>query len=241
MFQIQFVKGTVVGEPRVTDVGCVFYLNTVHNMANNEKQTQRFLVNYKNTGKASGIHEGDHITFMGVIKGDEDGRPFIRENDSGERFTVFDVETFRVYKENEDFAFSLTIGNVGRDADARYTQSGKLVSSFGLATNEYKMKANNQFEKATIWWRVSTWENLADRVSNEVKKGMKLLLFGVLNYDPQTGGPRIWERDVDGMKVPAASYEMTAYNYKKLDKSTNGYSDGPEPYHQEVEEDVIPF
>jgi len=240
MFQVQFVKGTVIGDPKVTDVGCMFYLEAVHNVQDG-KQTQRFLVNYKSADNAKNIKKDQKVVFMGTIKGDDNGQPFIREGDDGQLFTVFDIETFKVYTENQDFAFSMIVGNVGKDADARYTQSGKLVSSFSFATNEYKMKAANQFEKATIWWRISTWENLADRISNEVKKGMKLLLFGVLNYDPETGGPRIWERDVDGMKVPAASYEMTAYNYKKLDKSSGGYADGPDPIQQDIPDDVIPF
>lgn len=239
MFQLNLVKGTVVGDIKPVDSGCMFYLDQV-NIVNDQEQKRRFLVNYRNKDKAGELKTGDRIVLMGTLKGDEGGRPFIREGNDGSVFTVFDIETYRVYREDEDFAFAMLLGNAGSDPDVRYTaESSKLVSSFSFATNEYKPKGNGQFEKSTIWWRASAWENVGERLGNMLKKGMKLFLFGVLNYDPATGGPRLWERDVDGMKVPASNYEMTVYNYKKLEKSEYGQDNVPDPINQS--DDVIPF
>jgi single-strand DNA-binding protein len=48
----------------------------------------------------------------------------------------------------------ILVGRVGITPEARYTQSGKLVTSFSLATQD--------FNKNTHWHKIIVWEKQAE-------------------------------------------------------------------------------
>lgn len=104
-------------------------------------------------------------------------------------------------------------GNVGRDAEMRYTPSGQAVTSFSLATNRQYTASNGEQVKETLWFRVSAWGKTAEICNQYVKKGMKVLVEGRLTADPNTGGPRVWTGQ-DG--APRASFEVTAATVRFL-------------------------
>jgi single-strand DNA-binding protein len=105
------------------------------------------------------------------------------------------------------------IGNVGRDAEMRYTPSGQAVTSFSVAHTE-QFESNSESRKKTIWVRVSVWGKLAEVCNKYVKKGMLVRVEGKLNGD-NDGNPRIYNKQ-DG--TPASSFEMTAFSVMFLSK-----------------------
>ncbi len=104
-------------------------------------------------------------------------------------------------------------GNVGRDAEMRYTPTGQAVTSFSIATNRQYTASNGEQVKETLWFRVSAWGKTAEICNQYVKKGMKVLVEGRLTGDPNTGGPRVWTGQ-DGS--PRASFEVTAATVRFL-------------------------
>lgn len=104
-------------------------------------------------------------------------------------------------------------GNVGRDAEMRYTPSGQAVASFSVATNRQYTASSGEQVKETIWFRISAWGKQAEVCNQYVKKGMKVLVEGRLTADQGTGGPRIWSGN-DG--TPRASFEVTAATVRFL-------------------------
>jgi len=66
------------------------------------------------------------------------------------------------------------IGNVGRDPSVRYTQGGKCVASLSLAST-YKKEGRPD---VTSWFKVTVWDELAERVGENVKKGDFILVEG---------------------------------------------------------------
>ena len=128
-------------------------------------------------------------------------------------------------------------GNVGRDAEMRYTPSGAAVASFSVATNRSYTASSGEQVKETIWFRISAWGKQAEICNQYVKKGMKVLVEGRLNPDPATGGPRIWTgKD----STPNASFEVTAATVRFLSSRDS------EPAQQDAgdmlpPEDDIPF
>lgn len=44
-------------------------------------------------------------------------------------------------------------GNVGKDADLRFTQSGKAVANFSVAMNETFKNGNGEKEQRVEWFR----------------------------------------------------------------------------------------
>lgn len=134
----------------------------------------------------------------------------------------------------------ILVGNLGRDPEMRYTPSGQAVTNFSVAVNDnYTSSAGEKIER-TIWVRVSTWGKQAENCNQYLKKGRKVLVEGRLVSDPDTGGPRVWERQ-DGTKT--ASFEVSATTVRFL--SQRGESDGEskdEPASESVaDEGEIPF
>jgi single-strand DNA-binding protein len=137
----------------------------------------------------------------------------------------------------------IVVGNVGRDAEMRFTPSGAAVASFSVATNRQYTSSSGEQIKETIWFRISAWGKQAEICNQYVKKGMKVLVEGRLNADPNTGGPRIWTGN-DGSA--RASFEVTSSTVRFL-SSRNEYEQSRSSGQQMdagdmlPEEDDIPF
>lgn len=114
----------------------------------------------------------------------------------------------------------ILVGNLGRDPEMRYTPSGQAVTNFSVAVNDNFTSSNGDKVERTIWVRVSTWGKQAEICNQYLKKGRKVLVEGRLVTDPNTGGPRIWNRQ-DG--TPSASFEVSAQTVRFL--STRGEDD----------------
>jgi len=128
----------------------------------------------------------------------------------------------------------VVVGNVGKDAEMRYTPSGAAVASFSVATNrQYTDSGGNQVQE-TAWFRISAWGKQAETCNQYVKKGMKVLVEGRLTADKGTGGPRVWTGP-DGS--PRSSFEVVAATVRFLSSSGDGGSVEDAP----PEDDGEPF
>lgn len=134
----------------------------------------------------------------------------------------------------------IIVGNLGRDPEMRYTQSGTPVTNFSVATNRRWTNQDGSPGEETIWFRVSVWRRQAETCNEYLEKGSRVLVEGRLNPDPETGGPRIWT-DRDGN--PRASFEMTGLNVRFLGRGAPGAGGGGADMSEEppAEEEEIPF
>jgi single-strand DNA-binding protein len=99
----------------------------------------------------------------------------------------------RAYRRRRDMvSFNRVIlaGNLTRDPELRFTQSGTPVCGFGLAVNRVFSK-NEEVD----FFNVSAWRELGETVANYKKKGDPVLVEGRLQY-------RTWEAQ-DGSKRSA--------------------------------------
>jgi single-strand DNA-binding protein len=71
----------------------------------------------------------------------------------------------------------MLLGRLGADPVLRFTKSGTAVANFNLATESYNKTKN---EGETTWHRIVTWGKSAEKVSEELKKGMSVFLEGGL-------------------------------------------------------------
>jgi len=86
----------------------------------------------------------------------------------------------------------ILVGNLGRDPELRYIQSGQAVANFSVATNEkWKDKDGNNQER-TEWHRIVVWGKSAENCAQYLQKGRSVYIEGKL----QT---REWE-DREGAK-----------------------------------------
>ncbi|WP_291530143.1 single-stranded DNA-binding protein [Bacteroides sp. UBA939] len=101
----------------------------------------------------------------------------------------------------------ILIGNVGRDPEVRYLDSGVAVASLPLATTDraYTLANGTQVPERTEWHNLVLWRGLAETVEKYVHKGDKLYVEGKIrtrSYDDQTGAKRyVTEIFVDNMEM----------------------------------------
>ena len=87
----------------------------------------------------------------------------------------------------------ILIGNLGRDAELKYTPSGAAVSNFSIATTEtWKDKNSGERKEKTEWHRIVLWGKTAENLSQYLLKGKQIFIEGRLET-------RQWE-DKEGQK-----------------------------------------
>ena len=101
----------------------------------------------------------------------------------------------------------ILIGNVGKDPEVRYLDSGVAVATFPLATSDraYTLANGTQVPERTEWHNIVLWRGLAETAEKYVHKGDKLYLEGKIrtrSYDDQAGVKRyVTEIFVDSMEM----------------------------------------
>ncbi|MBK9751569.1 MAG: single-stranded DNA-binding protein [Chloroflexi bacterium] len=105
----------------------------------------------------------------------------------------------------------IILGNVGRDPEMRYTQSGVAVCSFTVAVTR-RFGSGDQRQEKTQWVRVSCWNKLAETANQWIKKGMQVMVVG----NPEVSAY------LDKSGQPQASLELRADNFQMLGQRGDG-------------------
>ena len=75
----------------------------------------------------------------------------------------------------------ILVGNLGRDAELRYTPGGAPVATLNLATTEvWNDKASGQKQEKTEWHRIVLWGKSAESLSEYLTKGKQIYVEGRL-------------------------------------------------------------
>ena len=82
----------------------------------------------------------------------------------------------------------MLIGNLGANPEVRYTQGGKAVANFSIATNEKWTGKDGVAQEKTEWHKIVVWDKLAEICGKYLTKGKQVYIEGKL----QT---REWEKD----------------------------------------------
>lgn len=108
------------------------------------------------------------------------------------------------------------IGNVGKDPEVRYLDSGVAVATFPLATTDraYTLANGTQVPERTEWHNIVLWRGLAETAEKYVHKGDKLYIEGKIrtrSYDDQNGVKRyVTEIFGDNMEMLTPRSTQTA-------------------------------
>ncbi len=89
---------------------------------------------------------------------------------------------------------AIILGNLGKDPELRYTQTGKAVVRFTVATSERGRDGTDRTE----WHNVTAWDKLAELVDRLVGKGNKVYVEGRLRTHEYTDrdGNRRWNTEI---------------------------------------------
>lgn len=111
------------------------------------------------------------------------------------------------------------IGNLTRDPEVRYTQSGKAVCTFTLAVNKagQRQPDGTWKEVPPDYIPVVTWERLAETCGNTLAKGRRVFVDGRLQIREYEGN--------DGQKRRVA--EVVASIVELIERKQSNRGDDP--------------
>ena len=87
----------------------------------------------------------------------------------------------------------ILVGNLGRDAELRYTPGGSPVATINLATTEIWNDKAGQRQEKTEWHRVVLWGKTAESLNEYLTKGKQIYVEGRLQtrqWDDKDGNKR---------------------------------------------------
>jgi single-strand DNA-binding protein len=87
----------------------------------------------------------------------------------------------------------ILVGNLGRDAELRYTPGGSAVATLNMATTEVWNDKQGQRQEKTEWHRVILWGKQAESLQEYLTKGKQIYVEGRLQtrqWDDKEGNKR---------------------------------------------------
>lgn len=112
------------------------------------------------------------------------------------------------------------LGNLARDPEVRYTQSGRAVATFTVAaTNTYIDSTTNETKEQTAFINCVAWGKLGEAVGN-YRKGNRLFVEGRIqtrSYEDSNGQKKYVTEVVAGFVGVSALNDMaTESNFENL-------------------------
>jgi single-strand DNA-binding protein len=103
------------------------------------------------------------------------------------------------------------IGNLGRDPERRYAQSGTSVTRFSVAATTRKRDKDGNWGDHTEWFNVTTFGARADSLAERLTKGTRVYIEGALEL-----------RKYEGQNGPGVSLDVVAADIVVLDARGRG-------------------
>jgi single-strand DNA-binding protein len=145
----------------------------------------------------------------------------------------------------------ILVGNLGRDAELRYTPGGAAVATLNMATTEIWNDKGGQRQEKTEWHRVVVWGKTAESLSEYLTKGKQIYVEGRLQtrqWDDKDGNKR-YTTEIRGDRIVLLSgggggggggtRGQTMSRGGGADQG--GHEMGPEPPSEPLTDDDIPF
>lgn len=149
----------------------------------------------------------------------------------------------------------ILIGNLGRDAETKFTASGASVTRFAVATTRsWKDQQTNEWKEETNWTNVVLWRQ--EHLANYLTKGKQVFVEGRLqtrSYDDKDG-KKVYATEVvadevillGGRGEGAGGYEGAGQSAARAaggpSRSKSAPASEEDPYGgMGVSEDDVPF
>ena len=88
----------------------------------------------------------------------------------------------------QDTNIVVEIGNLTKDADIKYLQSGTAVGNFTIAVNKSKKNPDGTWGDETFFFEVNLFGKIVENLKKYLVKGQKVCVSGELRQDR-------WEKD----------------------------------------------
>jgi single-strand DNA-binding protein len=138
----------------------------------------------------------------------------------------------------------ILVGNLGRDAELRYTPGGAAVATLNMATTEVYKDREGQKKEDTQWHRVVLWGKTAETLQDYLTKGKQIYVEGRLQtrkWKDKEGNDK-YTTEIRGDRVVllsggGQSGRPGSGRGDSMEQQDGGAADGG----QELTDDDIPF
>ena len=139
----------------------------------------------------------------------------------------------------------LLIGRLGADPEVHYTNDGKPVVNFRLATSEKWIDRTGDLQERTEWHRIVAFGRLADFCAKALQKGKMVFVEGTLrsrSYEDREGNTRYVTEIVAGsIRILASPQKDGREEDPGKREETSGTEGSPERENGEKYEEDLPF
>jgi single-strand DNA-binding protein len=142
----------------------------------------------------------------------------------------------------------IIVGNIGKDAEVKYTSGGSAVSTISIATTEiWNDKSSGQRQEKTEWHRVVVWGKTAENLGQYLLKGKQVYVEGRLEtrqWDDRDGNKK-YTTEIKADRVVLlggrSGAEGNTGDYGSRNSSSSANTSVPAAAPPELTEDDIPF
>jgi single-strand DNA-binding protein len=151
----------------------------------------------------------------------------------------------------------ILLGNLGKDPEVKYTQSGMAVARFSLATTERAKDKDGNWQDKTEWHSLVAFGRTAEIAGEYLKKGRTIYIEGALrtsSWDDKESGQKKYRTEVIindlvmvGGQREGGEGSGAGYASRAAAKSANNF-DQRMPEHEEpqapageITDEDIPF
>ena len=88
---------------------------------------------------------------------------------------------------------AIVVGNLGKDPEVRFTQSGRAVANFSVATSDSWTGQDGNRQERTEWHNIVVWGKQAELCGQYLSKGRQVFIQGRIQtrtYEDKTGNTR---------------------------------------------------
>ena len=139
----------------------------------------------------------------------------------------------------------ILVGNLGRDAELRYTPGGAAVATLNLATTEVWNDKGGQRQEKTEWHRVVLWGKQAESLQEYLTKGKQIYVEGRLQtrqWDDKDGNKR-YTTEIKADRITLLGGGGGGGRGASMDRggAAISHGGGDEPPMEPITDDDIPF
>jgi single-strand DNA-binding protein len=96
------------------------------------------------------------------------------------------------------------VGNLGKDPEVRFTNTGSAVANFSIATSEIWNDREGKRQERTEWHNIVVWCKQAEHCGQYLAKGRQVYIEGSIrtrSYDDKTTGAKRYITEIVAQRV----------------------------------------
>ena len=140
---------------------------------------------------------------------------------------------------------AIVVGNLGKDPEVRFTQSGRAVANFSIATSESWTGQDGNPQERTEWHRIVVWGKQAESCGQYLAKGRQVFVQGRIQtrtYEDKTGNTRyITEVVAQRVQFLGGAGGARASQETQDQPQDQGFGDTSSSFQSPPIDDDIPF